>query len=144
MSNFKYGASCTEVMYKKLEHPTDNLKDTRLFICRQAKNRQMLAARGAARGSRLAARGAARGSRLNAVSPASPIPWLKPNSNTIIYPFLDSHLKRVNKSRKKQINTHSASLRSLVAKESALHQFWLRTCAMQQQQQIVSSRHQAM
>ena len=56
MSNFKYGASCTEVMYKKLEHPTDNLKDTRLFICRQAKNRQ---AKNKilfhARGSRLAA-----------------------------------------------------------------------------------------
>ena len=53
MSNFKYGASCIEVMYKKLEHPTDNLKDTRLFICRQAKNRQaknkiLFHARGAA------------------------------------------------------------------------------------------------
>ena len=76
MSNFKYGASCTEVMYKKLEHPTDNLKDTRLFICRQAKNRQaknkiLFHACGSRRGSRLAARGAARGSRLNAVSPAS-------------------------------------------------------------------------
>ena len=73
MSNFKYGASCTEVMYKKLEHPTDNLKDTRLFICRQAKNRQaknkiLFHACGSRRGSR---RGAARGSRLNAVSPAS-------------------------------------------------------------------------
>ena len=31
MSNFKYGASCTDVMYTKLEHPTNNLKDTRLF-----------------------------------------------------------------------------------------------------------------
>ena len=60
MSNFKYGASCTEVMYKKLEHPTDNLKDTRLFICRQAKNRQaknkiLFHACGSRRGSRLAA-----------------------------------------------------------------------------------------
>ena len=31
MSNFKYGASCTDVTYTKLEHPTNNLKDTRLF-----------------------------------------------------------------------------------------------------------------
>ena len=50
-------------MYKKLEHPTDNLKDTRLFAGKlkidklKIKYCSMLAARGAARGSRLAARG---------------------------------------------------------------------------------------
>ena len=74
MSNFKYGASCTEVMYKKLEHPTDNLKDTRLFICRQAKNRQ---AKNKilfhACGSRLAARLAARGSTLYHLQVRTPL-----------------------------------------------------------------------